>query len=63
MGSGSHFPFPIHIDVLGPISSNPGGQCKVMLVPSLAGIMWPVIIRDSPKVFGSSQLSAVLSID
>ena len=34
MGLGSHSPFPIHIDLLGPVSTSPGGQVKVMLVPS-----------------------------
>ena len=32
--SGSHSPFPIHVDVLGPVSTSPGGQLNVTLVPS-----------------------------
>ena len=32
--SGSHSPFPIHIDVLEPVSTSPSGQVKVTLAPS-----------------------------
>ena len=37
MGSGSHFPFPIHVVVLGPVNISPGGQVKVTFAPSTAG--------------------------
>ena len=37
LGSGSHSPFPIHVDVLGPVSTSPTGQSKKMRVPSKAG--------------------------
>ena len=34
LGSGSHSPFPIQVDELGPVSTSPGGQLKVVVVPS-----------------------------
>ena len=37
LGSGSHSPFPIHIDELGPLSDDLDGQVNVMLSPSSAG--------------------------
>ena len=36
LGSGSHSPFSIHIDVLGPVSTSPEEQLKMMLSPSSA---------------------------
>ena len=35
--SGSHSPFPIHVDVVGPVSTDPGEQLNVTLAPSNAG--------------------------
>ena len=37
LGSGSHSPFPIHVDVVGPVRTNSGGQLNVALV--LCGII------------------------
>ena len=37
LGSGSHSPFSIHVVVLGPVSSNPGGQVKLKILPSVTG--------------------------
>ena len=37
LGSGSHSPFPIHVDELGPLSTAPVGQINVMPAPSNAG--------------------------
>ena len=34
LGSGSHSPFSIHVDDLCPTSTSPGGQLKVILLPS-----------------------------
>ena len=36
-GSGSHFPFPIHVDWLDPLSTCPGAQVNVIICPSSAG--------------------------
>ena len=38
VGSGFHSPFPVQIDVLDPVSSNPGGQLKEINAPSTAGL-------------------------
>ena len=35
LGSGSHSPFPVHIDELDPVSTSPGGQLKVTMLPSI----------------------------
>ena len=35
LGSGSHSPFPVHIDELDPVSTSPGGQLKVTVLPSI----------------------------
>ena len=37
LGSGSHSPFSIHVVVLGPVSTSPGGQEKVKMLPSVRG--------------------------
>ena len=37
--SGSHSPFPMHVDVLDPVSISPAGQLKVTVVPSIAGFL------------------------
>ena len=34
LGSGSHSPFPEQVAELGPISSNPGGQLNLIVLPS-----------------------------
>ena len=34
-GSGSHSPFPVHIDELDPVSTSPGEQLKVTVLPSI----------------------------
>ena len=34
LGSGSHFPFSVHVAVSDPINSNPGEQLKVTVLPS-----------------------------
>ena len=36
LGSGSHFPFPIHIDELGPLSDDPDRWVNVIFFPSSA---------------------------
>ena len=33
LGSGSHSPFSVHVVVLGPVSSIPGGQVNVIVFP------------------------------
>ena len=42
--SGSHSPFPIHIDILGPLSIIQGGQLKSTLLSITAGSMKPKIL-------------------
>ena len=37
LGSGSHSPFPIHVDELDPLRVCPGGQVNVIFCPSRAG--------------------------
>ena len=37
LGSGSHSPFPIHVDELGPLSIASIGQMNVMFAPTNAG--------------------------
>ena len=34
LGSGSHSPFPMHVDEFGPESTSPGGQANMTLAPS-----------------------------
>ena len=34
LGSGSHSPFPMHVDAFGPESTSPGEQANVTLAPS-----------------------------
>ena len=36
LGSGSHSPFPMHVEVLGPERISPGEQANVTLVPSIS---------------------------
>ena len=37
LGSGSHSPFSIHVVVLGPMSTSPGGHVKLKMLPSVTG--------------------------
>ena len=37
VGSGSHSPFSIHVVVLGPVSTIPGGHVNMMVVPNSTG--------------------------
>ena len=37
LGSGSHSPFFMHVDVWDPLRISPGEQPKVIVVPSTAG--------------------------
>ena len=39
LGSGSHSPFLIHVDDLGPMSTSSDGQEKLTLLPSSAGLV------------------------
>ena len=41
VGSGSHFPFPIHAAVLEPLSMCVEGQVSVALDPTIAGWLEP----------------------
>jgi hypothetical protein len=34
LGSGSHSPFPVHVAELCPVSTDPGRQLKVIVLPS-----------------------------
>ena len=38
LGSGSHSPFPMHVDELGPVSTSPEEQVKLTLSPSRATV-------------------------
>ena len=49
LGSGSHSPFPIHIDVLEPVSTNPGEQVKVIVLP-LTAHCWLTVVSDDDKI-------------
>ena len=46
LGSGSHSPFLIHVDVLGPLSTSPSGQVNVTLVPSAVDVGSPLILME-----------------
>ena len=46
--SGSHFPFPIHVDALGPESINPEVQVRDTSAPLIAGSLNPIVVIDSP---------------
>ena len=46
IGSGSHSPFPIHVVVLGPVSTSPGGQLKFTLDPSSAGFLSSIVSTE-----------------
>ena len=35
LGSGSHSPFSVHVAELGPVSSHPGGQLNLIVLPSI----------------------------
>ena len=53
LGSGSHFPFSMHVDVSDPLSISPGGQLNIMEVPSTE-------IRSlNPTTFGRESLLTV----
>ena len=43
-GSGSHCPFPIHMDRLEPLSTCPGAHVNVIFCPSSAGSIRPTAI-------------------
>ena len=42
LGSGSHSPFIIHVDNIGPLKPSPGMQLKVTLVPITTGMVCSV---------------------
>ena len=46
LGSGSHSPFPVHIVELGPVSTSPGGQLNLTVLPSIGKPL-------SSKTFGT----------
>ena len=46
LGSGSHSPFPVHIDKLGPVSTCPGEQLNLTILSSI-GKPW------SSKILGA----------
>ena len=50
---GSHFPLCVHVDVLVPVSVNPGGQKKVTVVPPIAGSLYSGIKTESSATDGS----------
>ena len=52
LGSGSHFPFPIHVDELGPLCIDPVGQVNVIFCPSSAGSLYPSITTSALRVIG-----------
>ena len=47
LGSGSHSPFPIHIDVLEPVSTNPGGTSESY---STSSHCWLTVVSDDDKI-------------
>ena len=47
LGSGSHSPFPMHVDELGPTSVSPVLQVNVMTSPSEAGSSYPTIMKSA----------------
>ena len=61
MGSGSQFPFLIHVDELGPSSTYPDEQLNVMLLLSIAGSVNPMISTTllSIRPAGFPQLATV----
>ena len=61
---GSHSPFPIHVVVLGPLSTSPGGQPKITLVPSIAGCRFvplnSMMIDSSVRFKGYPQATIII---
>ena len=47
LGSGSHSPFLVHVDEVGPTSVSPLLQLNVMFSPSSAGSSYPSNIRSA----------------
>ena len=51
LGSGSHSPFSVQVAELGPMSTSPGGQLNIMVLPSTGTI--------NPTMFGTESLLTV----
>lgn len=49
-GSGSHSLFSIHVDMIGPLNTCPGGQANVALVPTRAGLLLSDTLTDTSIV-------------
>ena len=65
--SGSHSPFSVHVAELDPMSTNPGEQLSLTVLPSMNRLLSPSIIPLGTKfipefIVGSSQASANMSI-
>ena len=48
LGSGSHSPFSIHVDVFAPVRTNPDEQLKLTLLPFNVGTLSTTTLTDSP---------------
>ena len=57
LGSGSHSPFSIHVVVMGPVSSNPGGHVKLKMLPSVTGIVSTLTVSVELDNTGYPQLA------
>ena len=57
LGFGCHLPLPMHVDVLDPVSTIPGGHVNVTLLPVIISSSLTLIITESPVYDpGFSQL-------
>ena len=62
VGSGSHFPFPIHTVVLEPLSMCVEGQVSVALAPIIAGWLEPRTSMTSSFNKSSSEPQLTMNI-
>ena len=58
LGLGSHSPFPVQVAELDPLSTSPGGQLKVIVLPSTG-----TKSSSNPKTFGTESLHVGNNID
>ena len=65
--SGSHSPFSVHVAELDPMSTNPGEQLSLTVLPSMSRLLSPSIIPLGTKfipefMVGSLQAPAIMCI-
>ena len=56
LGSGSHFPFSMHVEVFGPLSMSPEGQLRMTVEHSNAGCSYPETLIEFLSLMQSLRI-------